>query len=262
MSKPKNSDKTIILNGTGVNYSWHFPWAAKHSLEQMNEYKEIYVISGGMTAYIVYWAYRLGVVNWTSNEMANWSTLTRKHYGNNLLSGAWRLLSKALGSKKPFMEESQYWRAYEDAVKPEFMQLKIKDLAVNVRIPVHDFEKNEIIVIQPGGDFDNELVVRVSFAATAIPGVYPKINLGGKLYGDAMYSKKFLPWLKSIEKKNLYFENYNLLKNKRFANGEYIKICDHPNPKKMILRENMRFIFGMQIQSFHNNVRKVPHLIP
>ena len=246
--------ETLIFNGTGINYSWHLPRLFDIPFDEFTARSPMYFLSGGSTALMVYWAFKKNLATWGRKELLNWNRLTHAAYGNNLLSGTKRFLKLALKSKSPIYTAEDYKRAWSIAVRPEFFEVKMKDLPKNVFVPLLERASNEIVIASADSKFADMPAYLVSFAATAIPNVFPDISLGSSTYGDITYSRKFLPWLKAMEQKAPYFENYNLLKNAEFSNGKYIKICDHPNPKKMMQSENMKFLFGRYLKTYPENI--------
>ncbi len=255
MSHPPSSTD-LIFNGTGVNYSWHLPRLFELSLEEFKAYRSVTLISGGSVAFLVYWALRHNLQTWTLKDFLNWNRHTQKVYGNNLLAGLRRVWNLKTGSKKPVYSVEDYARSWSMAVKPEFFQVRMKDLPANVQIPLLDRTTNEIVIASANSRFADTPVYLVSIACTAIPKLFSDVEIQSKIWGDITFARGFLPWLKEFEAKSSRFYNYNLLKSATLPNGEYIKICDHPNPKKMMQQESMKFIFGRYIASYPANIRK------
>jgi|GEM_PF-2715986 len=249
-------NQDLIFNGTGINYSWHFPRLFDLSPSELSAHRSTVFISGGSTALLVYWAIHKSLVTWSEKDFCYWSRYSKKAYGTGLISGARRVLKMRRGSEEAIFTADQYRAHWEMAVKPEFFQMKMKDLPKNVRIPLINRTSGEVEVVTPDSRFAETPAYLVSFAATAIPKIYPEIKLGNEVYGDLTFSPKFIPWLKSFEKESADFVNYNLLKHQSLPNGKYIKICDDPNPKKMMQTDNLKFIFGRTIPSFAENVRR------
>lgn len=245
----------MIFNGTGINYSWHFPRLFDLSPKELEAHDSAIFLSGASTSFLVYWAVHLGLATWTTDDFCDWSKHSRKAYGANLISGLSRLARLRLGSKRPIFSAEQYKKAWNQGVKPEFFDIKMKDLPKNIQIPLINRTSGKVEVATADSHFAETQAYLVSFAATAIPGVYPEIHILGSVYGDVTYSKPFLFWLKNLEKESAGFVNYNLLKDKDYPNGKYVKISNHPNPKKMMQADNLRFILGRPIPSFAENVR-------
>lgn len=246
----------LIFNGTGINYSWHFPRLFEMSLDEVRQYSSITCVSGGATAFFVYWAVKNGLAKWKRDHFLNWNKLTHAVYGNNLLSGSYRFLKLAMRARSPVYSPEAYKAAWAMAAESEFFEVRMRDIPPNVRIPLLKRSTGEIVCATAESEFAEVPAYLISFAATAIPGIFPEIVIDGEVYGDITYSKKFLPWLKRFEAASEHFENYNLMKAAEYKNGRYIKICDHPQPKKMMRADNMKFLFGRYIASYPNNVRR------
>ncbi len=253
-AEPRPRD--LIFNGTGVNYSWHFPRLFEMSVEELREYSSITCISGGATAFFVFWAVRNGLATWSRENFLNWNKHTHAVYGNNLLSGSYRMAKLMLRSRSPVYSPEAYKAAWAMAVRPEFFEMRMREIPPNVNFPLLKRSTGEIVNATARSEFSEVPAYLVSFAATAIPGIFPEIVIDGEVYGDITYSKKFLPWLKRFEAGLERFENYNLMKSADLPNGRYIKICDHPEPKKMMRSDNLKFLFGRYIGSYPENVRR------
>lgn len=246
----------LIFNGTGINYSWHFPKLFDLVPSDFPKYPSMTFISGGSTGLLVHHCVHRRIIRWREADFLNWSRRTSRAYRTGILSGLVRMARLKLGSKQPIFTQSQSRDAWADAVEAEFFDWKFKEFPSNIRIPLVNLETNQIEVATPQSHFGEYPAFLISFAATAIPTIYPEIRLGQVRYGDVTFSKAFLPWLKDTERNSPHFVNYNLLKSKEFPNGRYIKICDHPHPKKMMQVDNLKFIFGRDVPSYAENVRK------
>lgn len=248
--------RDLIFNGTGINYSWHFPRLFEMSVEEASEYASITCVSGGTTAFFVYWAVKNGFARWSREHFLDWNKLTHAVYGNNLFSGSYRFMKLVMRSRSPVYSPEVYKAAWAMAASAEFFDVKLREIPPNVRIPLLKRSTDEIVVATAESEFADVPAYLISFAATAIPGIFPEITLNGEVYGDITYSKKFLPWLKRFEAQSESFENYNLMKAGDYPNGRYIKICGHPEPKKMMRADNLKFLFGRYIGSYPENVRR------
>lgn len=250
------SRTTLILNGTGVNYSWHFAFLSKFSFQNQEQYENVYLISGGVTAYTVIYSKHLGLITAPREKFERWSETVGKHYGNNIPNGLWRFAKMFAGNKKPFITYENYLGSYREAAHSDFFKLKLKDLPKNTIIPLYNFDKDRIDEASPTSAYKDVLLYEVIFAATAIPKIFPEIKICGNRVGDVIYCKQFLPWLKKVEKKSSYFENHNLIKDKEYDNGKYIKICHHKDGKKSVKNDNLRFMLGLNLPDFKKNVKK------
>lgn len=251
---PSSTD--LIFNGTGINYSWHLPRLFELSLDELKAYRSIVLISGGSVAFLVYWALRHHLQTWKYADFLNWNKHTHRAYRNNLVTGLMRTWNLKRKSPKPVYSVEDYKYAWSVAVKPEFFDVKMKDLPANIQIPLLDRESDEIIMASADSPFAEVPLYLVSIAGTAIPKIFSDVKIDSKTWGDIMYSRGFLRWLRNLEGNSTYFYNYNLLKSATYPNGEYVKICDHPNPKKMMHQENMKFLFGRYLASYPANIRK------
>ncbi len=254
--KKHTNAKELIFNGTGVNYSWHFPILFDLSVEEFKAFERAVFISGGSTAFLIYWALQNKLLKWKKEDFLQWNKAVRKVYRNNLASGTSRMLQLARGSSEPVFKQEDTLSAWKYCAHPEFLEVRLRDLPANVQIPLINRTSGEVEIASPNSAFGEFPAYLVSMAATAIPKVFPEVALGSSVYGDITFAKNFLPWLKETERGMEKFVNYNLLKNAVVHNGEYVKICDHPNPKKMMKRDNLKFIFGVNIESYPNNVRR------
>jgi predicted acylesterase/phospholipase RssA len=253
---PTERPRDLIFNGTGINYSWHFPRLFEMGTEEVPDYHSITCVSGGATAFFVYWAVKNGLAKWSREHFLDWNKLTHAVYGNNLLSGSYRFLKLVMRSRSPVYSPEVYKAAWAMAARSEFFDIEMRDIPRNVRIPLLKRSSGEIVIASAESEFAYVPAYLVSFAATAIPGIFPEIVINGEVYGDITYSKKFLPWLKRFEAQSESFENYNLMKSAEYPNGRYIKICEHPEPKKMMRADNLKFLFGRHIASYPENVRR------
>src|ERR1044072_3936528 len=102
MNESTPASTELIFNGTGVNYSWHYPKLMSMSFDKFKSYKRLTFISGASTALMVYWAKALRLLTWTREDFLKWNEHSSKVYGTNLVSGAIRFARLSMGSKKPF----------------------------------------------------------------------------------------------------------------------------------------------------------------
>lgn len=256
MSSHSPSSTDLIFNGTGINYSWHLPRLFEMSLDEFKSYRSIVLISGGSVAFLVYWALKHNLQTWTYDDFLDWNRHTHSAYGNNLFSGLLRLWNLKRGSNKPIYSVENYRHAWSVAVKPEFFEVRMKDLPPNIQIPLLDRATKEIVIASNNSIFAEVPAYLVSIAGTAIPKIFSDVEIHSKIWSDVTYDRDFLPWLKAFERNSSQFYNYNLFKSAKLPNGEYVKICDHPNPKKLMQQENMKFLFGRYLASYPANIRK------
>jgi hypothetical protein len=248
--------ETIIFNGTGVNYSWHLPVLSRMDLTHENAFEALYFISGASTALCVATALEKGFCLWGRQEFLNWNALVKKSYGNHLFGGLWKLLRIRLGILLPVFSEELYRKVYEDATTPDFFKIRLGDLAGNVIVPLHDLDSGDIVLATPNSEFADCPLYKVSFASTAIPKVYPNIRINGRVYGDPVYARGFIPWVKSVEASSKRFKNYNLFKSAVLANGEYICLSKASNPKRELQVDLIKFLCGFHIQSYPDNIAR------
>ncbi len=256
---------TIILNGTGVNYSWHLPLLFSQDYAKVSSAKSLYLVSGGSTAFFARFAHEKGLMTWKKEDFLRWNQLVGKIYKNNLCNGLKRLYHLKFGSSKPMITEQEYYESWALAVGPAYFKLLFSDLPKNVRVPLWDVDKKEMVVAQPSDlRFAGVPAYKVNFAATAIPKIFPQIEINGSNYIDPMfceeYGKNFLKWMKQVESEANNFENYNLLKDKSLANGKYIKICGNKDGKAQIRMDSLKFLFGITIKTYPANIHKSPDI--
>ncbi len=248
---------TLIFNGTGVNYSWHFERMNQIDWAKLTQFEGLHLISGGSVAYAVFFARENNLLKWSPADFLEWNRHMRRAYGNGLLKGALALAKLRLGVGLPLISEAQCRDAWAMAVKPEFFEVKVRDLPPNVTIPLHNHQNDCIELAHSKSKFADFELYRVIFAATAIPKVFPALQIDSTVYGDPMYSKGFLRWLKQLEGEAGYFHNYNLVKNAKLENGEYHCLVPEKQGKKIIARDNLKFLFGQRIDSYPSNFKKM-----
>jgi hypothetical protein len=249
--------QTLIFNGTGVNYSWHLPKMNQIDWSKIDQHERLYLISGGSIAYAVFFARDRGLLKWSPSDFLDWNRHMRRVYRLNPVQGILSLAKLRLGVGLPLISEARLRESWAMAVKPEFFEVKMRELPPNISIPVHNLRTGSIDLASAQSEFADFPFYQVIFAATAIPKVFPFLNLGGTTYGDAMYAKGFIRWLKQLERSAAYFHNYNMIKNAKLDNGEYHCLVPDGKGKKSIARDNLKFLFGQHIASYPENFKKM-----
>lgn len=247
---------SIAFEGTGINYSWYFKsMDALFEAPTVNQ-KDLYLISGSVYSYFIIWARNHNMLKWDHEDFKNWNHHSKVWYGTGFWLVIKIILKKIVMSDKPIFRREQTMEALKDAFLPEFLVLRMKDLPDNIKIPLLRIEDDKVVIADAVGELSEMKVVDVILAATAIPGLFPNILFEGSNYSDPAYCKGIIHKIIKIQDIPC-IRVYSLFKSNARGNINFKKVTPESYTQRNQLLDNLRFLFGVRINSYVENVKNI-----
>jgi hypothetical protein len=196
-SKDFENSNVLILDSTGPGVTSHFSFLAKVGIERLEKFKAIHAFSGGIFAYLSYYAYQNGLLRHDVEEYVK--NLDRRfidfhHRGRKSPLG---LFLKLLSGKPVFS-----WRALDRQIKyifsPAFLERPISSLPENF-VPYLAVENQCVGVDSSSAEWRSFRVYDLLLAGSSIPFVY-ETNALTQRYSDAVFSENFRLVFKKLVK--------------------------------------------------------------
>lgn len=242
--RPENS--AVVFAGTGVNSALHNFVSVRLGLDRLLAMKEVHLISGGVYAYLGFYAHRHGLMQAEKGRMVEWERQNRRDWGViPVYSFLHFLLNRARGKGHVFSGDRPT-RPLKRALVPELYTKSVAELPANVRIWCYSQLEKKLVCISSRDPYWAGLsIADVATAAMAIPGLTEPLEYKGQLYSDADFcpeTGRLRGLLKEVSANTLYS---NMMKHGPEGNVRFVRPHNQRDGRKMMSRDFLKFIFGL-----------------
>ncbi len=256
------AESALIIDGSGLGCISHFVVLSLLGPERFSRFQSVHSVSASCYSVLYFLAWQKDMLSLTHEEIDNFNQANQMRHNIAGWGRGSRLVIRFLLGSSYLFSNDRLEEALAYGVHPEFLKIKVSELAENISFLTYCVEDHELCEIRQSSRFADWTLGEVIRCVTAVKGIYAPFHKEGKTYMDAVTDRPQLRELyRNLRNRHRYVLSLHMDRDGIHGNTTFLKMHSTGSGRFRIMLDFLYFMSGVENRDFSEAIRVGLHRV-